>query len=118
MTEKLTLTVNIVADKYQATLSVTSTVLPQGVFYYRNLGTTTLGDFAGVVDLSQLTLYPVWTGVAVPSFGAPFVRHSVAEATFATKDEITQWVAALKSDLAALRVAIESNPSTTTEIPF
>lgn len=118
MTEKLILTVNLAADKYHAVLTVVSSVLPQGVFYYRNTDTTTLGEFAGVVDLAQLTLYPLWTGLATPSFGAPYVRHNSAEATFSTKDELTQWSSALKNDLAALRLAVESSPSTTTEILF
>lgn len=118
MTEKLTLTVNIAGDKYVASVEVTSGTLPGGVFYYRNLGTTSLGDFAGVVDLSQLTLYPSWTGTATPSFGAPYVRHHVAQAEFSTKEAISQWVGALKDDLTALRTALVDNPSKVTEIAF
>lgn len=51
MAEKVVLTVEIAGDKYKGTLTFESSVLPEKVFYYRNTGENTLGEFIGVVDL-------------------------------------------------------------------
>lgn len=80
MSDSLQITTGLNQDiwQIQATVSV-PTVLPAEIFIYRNLGTSTLGDYIGVCNLDELTRLQKWSGSAIPVFGNAFVRHSQAK---------------------------------------
>lgn len=54
-------------------------MMPTDIFLYRNSGTTTMGEYQGVIGIRDLSKVPVWKGVAIDPFGAPFVRTSMVK---------------------------------------
>lgn len=109
MTTSIRLTIDIFEDRYRAEVEVTSTVLPAEIFYYKNTGTTSLGEFCGVVDPSQLVLYPKFSGTQIGTFAAPFVRSATAVQLFSNRETIDQWFEALKNDISDLKYKLETS---------
>lgn len=115
-----TLRLSIVLDgaKYVATVEITDGTMPRSIFICENTGTTSLGDYLGVCNLSQLTTYPSWTGVATSTFATPFVRSTSAVQSFNSKDTIGVWYNRIKADVTALKAEISTAQPEITEEPF
>lgn len=113
-----------------STLSVTKTItntgwvvtaslevgasIPRDIFVYKNTGTTDLGEYYGVLNLSDLHRISVWTGVAVPAFGNAFVRTNTATITVPQSENVDTVISRLRTSIQAFSTAYQAAGSTTT----
>jgi len=81
------------------------TTLPADMFVYTNTGTTTLGTYFGLINVLDLPVVPIWTGVAIPVFGAPYVRYNTGTILVASCDN----PATVISDLVANAKILSTN---------
>ena len=114
MSDQLSVTISFVKDHYEVTASlVTTDVLPEAIFLYRNTGTTQLGEYYGVAFLSEIQARQVWTGVAIPSFGNAFVRYTQAFVIAPNLEEATKAAELIKESTKTLKSQILSAESIT-----
>lgn len=79
MASSLQINTQLTDTGYTVTASLAAgSILPPDIFTYVNTGTTTLGDYFGVVAILDLPRLQVWTGAAIPVFGNGYVRYSQA----------------------------------------
>ncbi|HET8686552.1 MAG TPA: hypothetical protein VFM18_07785 [Methanosarcina sp.] len=98
MADTLSITTQLVGDKYEVTASLTSLdVLPAAIFLYENTGNTSLGEYQGVCQLSDLTTRQEFTGTAIDTFGNKFVRYTSMTKLVSTLEDaskVSDWVTA------------------------
>lgn len=107
-TTRLQFTVTLEDDLFRVEAEVIAGPLNRNVFYFANAEGGVLGAFKGVVDVDQLTHYPVWTGPGMPTFGVPFVRHNKGFDVFANESDIEQWKTLIAADVKNLALAVDN----------
>lgn len=72
----LTVTKELQNGVWTITAQISNTTLPTAIFMYENTGTSVLGPYAGVVNFEDIARFQQWAGVAIPTFGNKYVRHT------------------------------------------
>lgn len=72
----LTVTKDLQNGSWVITGQISGGSLPTAIFVYENSGTNVLGPYAGVVNFEDIARFQQWAGVAIPTFGNKFVRHT------------------------------------------
>lgn len=88
-------------------------ILPPDVFTYANTGTSTLGEYFGVVSILDMPRLQVWTGVAIPIFGNGFVRYSQANIQVPSTEDVNVVITRLISSIQNLSTAFKAVQTTT-----
>lgn len=119
MSDTLTITSGAGPDNWVITAYLSATtLLPAEIFLYENLGTTELGRYVGVADVSQLGLYQVWSGTAIPTFGNAYVRYAQAKIVLPLGDDdlVVRTTTNLIATAKALKSAFQSAASSTSSV--
>lgn len=86
--DKLSVTITFNEDHFEVTATMVETnVLPAAMFLYENDGTTTLGPYYGVANLSEIQSRQIFTGTSIPVFGNRYVRYTQAFLSVPTMDD-------------------------------
>jgi hypothetical protein len=115
----LQITTVLQGDQWVITAVVTdNSFLPPYIFAYENTGTTTLGNYTGIVNIDELNRYQEWQGTAIPMFGNRFVRSNQAKITIElarpdAQAEIQTVIAHLTKIAGQLNVALQSAATST-----
>lgn len=97
---------------------VTATVVPGGtlptiIFVYENTGTTDLGKYIGVCNISELTRLQVWSGTALPVFGNKAVRFGQAQIKVNIQEDLDSVIQNLINTATLLSKEIQAQGNTT-----
>lgn len=114
MSSQLQITTQLVNDIW----AITATVMPNGtlptnIFIYENTGTTNLGDYIGVCNISELTRLQVWSGAALPIFGNKFVRYGQAKINISIQEDLNSVIQNLINTATLLSKEIQTQGNTT-----
>ncbi len=115
MSSSLQITTELINEGYV----ITAVILPNGtlpldIFVYNNTGTTELGDFYGVAQLSDLHRLQVWAGVPIQVFGNAYVRHSQAKINVSITEDIDLVKSRLIARVKELSLAYQAAQTSTT----
>jgi len=111
---QLQITTQLDGDTYTITAQILAgSYLPANIFLYKNTGTTTLGDYYGVADTTELTRFQVFTGTAIPKFGNEFVRFNQAKITLNVQEDSTAVINNITNSVKRLSAALKLAASTT-----
>lgn len=114
MSSSLQINTQVTDEGYVITANVLpGGTLPTDIFAYVNTGSTTLGEFFGVVSASDIHRLQTWTGVAIPVFGNAYVKTSQANIVVSLQDDVNAVIATLISSVRNLSVAYQAIQSTT-----
>ena len=104
--DKLRTTIEHHPEGFIATAElIENTVLPTAIFLYENTGSAVLGDYLAVARAEDLQSRQIWSGVAIPTFGNKYVRHTSVRKVFPDQQTAISFIDNTKS--AALRLKNE-----------
>jgi hypothetical protein len=114
MSSQLQITTQLNNSTWVITATVLSGgTLPQNIFVYCNTGTTTLGNYIGVCNISELTRLQVWSGAALPVFGNKFVLSNQAKINISIQEELSSVTQNLINTATLLSQEIQAQGNST-----
>ena len=101
MSSSLQITQNLGSDgRWEIIASVSpGGTLPQDIFIYNNTGTTSLGSYVGVCELSEYQRFQTFTGAALPIFGNKYVKFTQGKISDCPYDKLTQATTCLENEV-------------------